>query len=132
MADLKYKDITEKIIGASFEVHEFLGNACLPVRQGFQEVIYQSAWWGFESQKYGGRRPACRRGRNGDDYFLTNNSLNHACLPQAEIKWIIRFHGFEKMAKLIKSRRLDRYCNHGFQPVDQGLDSDKENRRFGT
>jgi GxxExxY protein len=36
MADLKYKDITEKIIGASFEVHKFLGN-------GFQEVIYQRA-----------------------------------------------------------------------------------------
>jgi GxxExxY protein len=43
MADLKYKDITEKIIGASFEVHKFSGNACLPVRQGFQEVIYQRA-----------------------------------------------------------------------------------------
>jgi GxxExxY protein len=43
MADLKYKDITEKIIGASFEVHKFFGNACLPVRQGFQEVIYQRA-----------------------------------------------------------------------------------------
>jgi len=40
---LKYKDITEKIIGASFEVHKFLGNACLPARQGFQEVIYQRA-----------------------------------------------------------------------------------------
>jgi len=39
MVDLKYKDITEKIIGASFEVHKFLGN-------GFQEVIYQRslAW----------------------------------------------------------------------------------------
>jgi GxxExxY protein len=36
MAELKYKDITEKIIGASFEVHTFLGN-------GFQEVIYQRA-----------------------------------------------------------------------------------------
>src|SRR5665213_1149002 len=34
--ELKYKDITEKIIGASFEVHKFLGN-------GFQEVIYQRA-----------------------------------------------------------------------------------------
>ncbi len=33
---LKYKDITEKIIGASFEVHSFLGN-------GFQELIYQRA-----------------------------------------------------------------------------------------
>ena len=33
---LKYKNITEKIIGASFEVHKFLGN-------GFQEVIYQRA-----------------------------------------------------------------------------------------
>jgi hypothetical protein len=30
--ELKYKDITEKIIGASFEVNKFLGN-------GFQEVI---------------------------------------------------------------------------------------------
>ncbi len=36
MEALKYKDITEKIIGASFEVHKFLGN-------GFQEVIYQRA-----------------------------------------------------------------------------------------
>jgi GxxExxY protein len=36
MNDLKYKDITEKIIGAAFEVHSFLGN-------GFQEVIYQRA-----------------------------------------------------------------------------------------
>ena len=34
--DLKYEDITKKIIGASFEVHQFLGN-------GFQEVIYQRA-----------------------------------------------------------------------------------------
>lgn len=36
MQELKYKYITEKIIGASFEVHKFLGN-------GFQEVIYQRA-----------------------------------------------------------------------------------------
>ncbi len=36
MEKLKYSDITEKIIGASFEVHKFLGN-------GFQEVIYQRA-----------------------------------------------------------------------------------------
>ena len=43
MKELKHKDITEKIIGAAFEVHKFLGNACLPVRQGFQEVIYQRA-----------------------------------------------------------------------------------------
>ena len=34
--DLKYKEITGKIIGAAFEVHKFLGN-------GFQEVIYQRA-----------------------------------------------------------------------------------------
>jgi GxxExxY protein len=34
--ELKYASITEKIIGASFEVHKFLGN-------GFQEVIYQRA-----------------------------------------------------------------------------------------
>jgi GxxExxY protein len=36
MEDLKYANITQKIIGASFEVHKFLGN-------GFQEVIYQRA-----------------------------------------------------------------------------------------
>jgi GxxExxY protein len=36
MTELKHKEITEKIIGASFEVHKFLGN-------GFQEVIYQRA-----------------------------------------------------------------------------------------
>lgn len=34
--ELKYEQITHKIIGASFEVHNFLGN-------GFQEVIYQRA-----------------------------------------------------------------------------------------
>ena len=36
MADYKYGEITEKIIGASFRVHGTLGN-------GFQEVIYQRA-----------------------------------------------------------------------------------------
>ena len=34
--NLKHGEITEKIIGAAFEVHKFLGN-------GFQEVIYQRA-----------------------------------------------------------------------------------------
>jgi len=34
--NLKHRDITGEIIGASFEVHSFLGN-------GFQEVIYQRA-----------------------------------------------------------------------------------------
>ena len=34
--ELKYKDITEKIIGASFEVHKFL-------EKGLREVIYQRA-----------------------------------------------------------------------------------------
>ena len=42
---LKHKDITEKIIGAAFEVHKFLGN-------GFQEVIYQRAL-AIEIQKAG-------------------------------------------------------------------------------
>lgn len=45
MEELKYKDITEKIIGASFEVHKFLGN-------GFQEVIYQRAL-AYEFRKAG-------------------------------------------------------------------------------
>lgn len=36
MTELRHKGITEKIIGASFDVHSFLGN-------GFQEVIYQRA-----------------------------------------------------------------------------------------
>jgi len=43
--ELKYKDTTEKIIGASFEVHKFLGN-------GFQEVIYQRAL-AYEMHKAG-------------------------------------------------------------------------------
>jgi len=43
--ELKYKNITEKIIGASFEVHKFLGN-------GFQEVIYQRAL-AYEMRKAG-------------------------------------------------------------------------------
>ncbi|MEQ8577787.1 MAG: GxxExxY protein [Balneola sp.] len=44
-ADLKYQNITKKIIGASFDVHSFLGN-------GFQEVIYQRAL-SHEFQKAG-------------------------------------------------------------------------------
>jgi len=43
--ELKYKEITEKIIGASYEVHNFLGN-------GFQEVIYQRAL-AYEMRKKG-------------------------------------------------------------------------------
>ena len=35
-SDLKHHDLTGKIIGASYRVHQFLGN-------GFQEVIYQRA-----------------------------------------------------------------------------------------
>jgi GxxExxY protein len=35
-SELKHGGITEKIIGAAFEVHKFLGN-------GFQEVVYQRA-----------------------------------------------------------------------------------------
>jgi GxxExxY protein len=34
--ELKYWDLTERILGCAFEVHKFLGN-------GFQEVIYQRA-----------------------------------------------------------------------------------------
>jgi GxxExxY protein len=42
--ELKYKDITEKILGASFEVHKYFGN-------GFQEVIYQRALaWEFKQK----------------------------------------------------------------------------------
>ncbi|MFT3824570.1 MAG: GxxExxY protein [Chitinophagaceae bacterium] len=36
MAELKYKEITEKIIGSAMRVHAAMGN-------GFQEVIYQRA-----------------------------------------------------------------------------------------
>lgn len=36
MPDFKYGDITEKIIGCCFRIHNTLGN-------GFQEVIYQRA-----------------------------------------------------------------------------------------
>lgn len=51
--DFKHRDITEKIIGASFEVHSFLGNGFTHlyhlildgIREcfAFQEVIYQRA-----------------------------------------------------------------------------------------
>ena len=52
MSELKYKDITEKIIGASFEVHKFLDNAFPSAAKGLpmakQEVIYQRALaWEF-------------------------------------------------------------------------------------
>ena len=43
--NLRYNDITQKIIGAAFEIHKFLGN-------GFQEVIYQRAL-AFEMGKAG-------------------------------------------------------------------------------
>ena len=47
MHELKYKDITEKIIGAAFEVHKFLGNGFPSAAKGLptarQEVIYQRA-----------------------------------------------------------------------------------------
>ena len=36
MSDYKFKEITEKVIGAAIKVHAALGN-------GFQEVIYQRA-----------------------------------------------------------------------------------------
>jgi GxxExxY protein len=36
LVQLKHGEITEKILGAAYEVHSFLGN-------GFQEVIYQRA-----------------------------------------------------------------------------------------
>jgi GxxExxY protein len=45
MIVLKHKDITEKIIGAAFEVHKTLGN-------GYQEVIYQRAFH-YELNKLG-------------------------------------------------------------------------------
>jgi GxxExxY protein len=38
-----YSELTGKIIGCAMEVHNYLGNARLPDRQGFQEVIYQRA-----------------------------------------------------------------------------------------
>ena len=43
--ELKYSEITEKIIGASFEVHKFLGS-------GFPEVIYQRAL-AYELKQFG-------------------------------------------------------------------------------
>ena len=45
MTELIFREVTEKIIGASFEVHKFLGN-------GFQEVIYQRALaWEFNKAR---------------------------------------------------------------------------------
>jgi GxxExxY protein len=45
MGQLKYADVTERVIGCSFEVHKFLGS-------GFQEVIYQRAL-AYEMQQVG-------------------------------------------------------------------------------
>lgn len=45
MSPLKHSDITQRIIGSSFEVHKFFGN-------GFQEVIYQRAL-AFEMKQAG-------------------------------------------------------------------------------
>jgi PD-(D/E)XK nuclease superfamily len=56
--ELKHKEITEKIIGAAFDVHSFLGNGCTHLCLLFfkgihacfasQEVIYQRALaWEF-------------------------------------------------------------------------------------
>lgn len=45
MTDLKYKDITEKLIGVCFEAHKFLGN-------GLPEIIYQRAL-AWELSQYG-------------------------------------------------------------------------------
>jgi GxxExxY protein len=39
--EFKYSELTGRIIGCAMNVHNELGNACLPARQGFQEVIYQ-------------------------------------------------------------------------------------------
>ena len=61
MPELKYKDITEKIIGASFEVHKFLGN-------GFQEVIYQRALAWELSQS----RTHLMPGKLSRKYFIKN------------------------------------------------------------
>jgi len=45
MVELKYKHITEQIIGVAYDVHSFLGN-------GFQEVIYQRALaWELSKRK---------------------------------------------------------------------------------
>ena len=45
MVELKYKDITEKIIGASFEVHKFLGNARLNgTGRVFRKLFIKERW----------------------------------------------------------------------------------------
>jgi hypothetical protein len=52
MTELKNKDITEKIMGASFEVHKFLGNA---FRQGraFRKQFINGLWLGnYPTQDY--------------------------------------------------------------------------------
>jgi GxxExxY protein len=41
--NLKHAELTSKVIGCAFNVHNVLGNACPTVRRGFQELIYQRA-----------------------------------------------------------------------------------------
>ncbi len=64
-AELKHKEITEKIIGASFEVHKFLGN-------GFQEVIYQRAL-AYEMRK--AELEFARETRKMNEYGLLHEKL---------------------------------------------------------
>lgn len=52
MTEIRYKDITEKIIGAFFEVHKFLGKPC---RQGraFRKQFINGLWLGnYPMQDY--------------------------------------------------------------------------------
>jgi len=39
MTEIKYKDITEKIIGASFEVYKFLGYPYGELHVGYRDIF---------------------------------------------------------------------------------------------
>jgi GxxExxY protein len=84
MTELKYKEITEKIIGASMKVHAALGN-------GFQEVIYQRAleiefqFMGLSFAREFNMKIYYRNGEIGErrvDFFVENKIM-------VEIKAII-------------------------------------------
>ncbi len=139
---MKYQDITQKIIGASMEVHKILGN-------GFQEVIYQRALelemnaMGLTFQKeyemdifYKGERIGGRR----VDFFVENcimvelkavivledvhlaQAMNYLEAYNMEIGLLINFGAKSLQFKRVHNNNL---CNQAnpINPKNQGLDN---------
>ena len=138
---MKYENITQKIIGASMEVHNVLGN-------GFQEVIYQRALAlefeaiglnfqreyemdiFYKGKKIGGRRVdffveetimvELKALINLEDVHLAQ-AMNYLEAYNIEIGLLINFGAKSLQFKRVHNNSLK---NHGHQanPVNQGSD----------